>query len=406
MKIEKIGKIFDPRKYKLINNCHEFSQSPQTVVFDDFVRIYFSTREKDKNGKYLSHVTFVDMNKQFQVIEVAKKTVINLGKLGTFDEHGIFPINLLKEDNKILAYTTGWTRRVSVSVDAGIGHAVSYDNGLTFEKLGDGPILGASINEPFLVGDAFVKKYNDIYHMWYIHGTKWVTDNFSKNSERVYKIAHAVSNNGISWQKEGKNIIKDKLNIDECQALPSVIKINNIYHNKRVLVTGHTGFKGSWLCCWLKKLGADVTGYSLPPPTQPNHYECLNLDINSIINDIRDYKALISVFKEFKPEIIFHLAAQPSVLVSYMDPIETVSTNVIGTAHVLEASRRTNSVTAVVIVTTDKCYENKEWLYGYRENDELGGHDLYSASKACSEIVTDSYRRSFFSLKQSEYKGK
>jgi len=230
MKIEKIGKIFDPRKYKLINNCHEFSQSPQTVVFDDFVRIYFSTREKDKNGKYLSHVTFVDMNKQFQVIEVAKKTVINLGKLGTFDEHGIFPINLLKEDNKILAYTTGWTRRVSVSVDAGIGHAVSYDNGLTFEKLGDGPILGASINEPFLVGDAFVKKYNDIYHMWYIHGTKWVTDNFSKNSERVYKIAHAVSNNGISWQKEGKNIIKDKLNIDECQALPSVIKINNIYH--------------------------------------------------------------------------------------------------------------------------------------------------------------------------------
>jgi CDP-glucose 4,6-dehydratase len=177
---------------------------------------------------------------------------------------------------------------------------------------------------------------------------------------------------------------------------------NNIYHNKRVLVTGHTGFKGSWLCCWLKKLGADVTGYSLPPPTQPNHYECLNLDINSIINDIRDYKALISVFKEFKPEIIFHLAAQPSVLVSYMDPIETVSTNVIGTAHVLEASRRTNSVTAVVIVTTDKCYENKEWLYGYRENDELGGHDLYSASKACSEIVTASYRRSFFSLKQSD----
>jgi len=168
------------------------------------------------------------------------------------------------------------------------------------------------------------------------------------------------------------------------------------------LITGHTGFKGSWLCAWLDKLGADVAGYSLPPPTQPNHYECLNLDINSVINDIRDYEALINVFKEFKPEIIFHLAAQPSVLVSYKDPIETVSTNVIGTAHVLEASRQINNVTAVVIVTTDKCYDNKEWLYGYRENDDLGGHDLYSASKACAEIVTASYRRSFFSSKQSD----
>lgn len=230
MKIEKIGKIFDPRDYKLVNNCHEFAQSPQTVVYDDFIRIYFSTREKDKNGKYLSHVAFVDMNKQFEVIEVSKKTVIKLGKLGTFDEHGIFPINLLREDDKILAYTTGWTRRVSVSVDAGIGYAISYDNGLTFEKLGDGPILGASLNEPFLVGDAFVKKYNDTYHMWYIHGTKWVTDNISNNFERVYKIAHAISHDGISWDKEGKNIIEDKLNIDECQALPTVVKANNMYH--------------------------------------------------------------------------------------------------------------------------------------------------------------------------------
>jgi CDP-glucose 4,6-dehydratase len=177
---------------------------------------------------------------------------------------------------------------------------------------------------------------------------------------------------------------------------------NNIYKNRRVLVTGHTGFKGSWLCAWLNKLGADVTGYALAPPTQPNHYECLNLDINSVINDIRDYEALINIFKEFKPEIIFHLAAQPSVLVSYKNPIDTLSTNVIGTAHVLEASQQTSSVTAVVIVTTDKCYENEEWLYGYRENDDLGGHDLYSASKACAEIVTASYRRSFFSSKHSD----
>jgi CDP-glucose 4,6-dehydratase len=177
---------------------------------------------------------------------------------------------------------------------------------------------------------------------------------------------------------------------------------NSIYKGRRVLITGHTGFKGSWLSAWLKSLGADITGYSLSPPTQPNHFDELNLKISSVINDVRDYQSLFAVFTEYQPEVVFHLAAQPSVLASYKDPIETFSSNVIGTVNVLEACRHSSSVRAAVIVTTDKCYENKEWLYGYRENDSLGGYDTYSASKACSELVTSSYRKSFFDVMNRE----
>ncbi|NQY54068.1 MAG: hypothetical protein HRT42_10915 [Campylobacteraceae bacterium] len=229
MKLEKLGKIFDPRDFNLKNNCFEFSQSPQVIIFSDFIRIYFSTREKDKNNKYLSHISFVDMTKNFEIIDVSKKTIIELGEIGTFDQHGIFPMNVLKVKDKIFAYTTGWSRRVSVSVDASVGLAISNDNGLTFEKVGQGPVLAPSINEPFLVGDAFVKNYNDIFHMWYIYGLRWI-NNDNNQPERVYKIAHAISKDGIKWEKENKLIIEDKLNEDECQALPSVIEFNNTYH--------------------------------------------------------------------------------------------------------------------------------------------------------------------------------
>ena len=231
MKWKKLGKIFDPTNFTLANNCFAFAQSPQTLVFDDFVRIYFSTREKDANGKYLSHISFVDMDKEFrEIIKISSETVIPLGELGCFDEHGIFPINIVRDKDKILAYTSGWNRKVSVSVDASIGLAYSNDNGLTFEKLGHGPVLTSSLHEPFLVGDGFVAVYDDIYHMWYVYGTKW--SNYTKEEipDRVYKIGHATSADGISWHKEGKQIITDKLNDDECQALPSVTFFNNRYH--------------------------------------------------------------------------------------------------------------------------------------------------------------------------------
>lgn len=232
MKWKKLGRIFNPVEHKLPNNCVEFAQSPQTLVFDDFVRIYFSTRETDpKNGKFLSHIAFVDMEKDFKTIRaISQKPVIPLGELGTFDEHGIFPINLLRDGHRVLAYTCGWSRRVSVSVETSTGLAVSNDNGLTFVKNGPGPVLSSSAKEPFLVGDSFVKRYNGVYHMWYIFGERWI-DTPDEGAARVYKIGHATSGDGVNWQKEeGKQIISDSLNVDECQALPTVEYFGNRYH--------------------------------------------------------------------------------------------------------------------------------------------------------------------------------
>jgi len=174
-----------------------------------------------------------------------------------------------------------------------------------------------------------------------------------------------------------------------------------LYKNKKVLITGHTGFKGSWLSTWLTELGADVIGYSLEPPTQPNLFEALSLNekLIHIIGDVRDEKKLSSVFKKYKPEFVFHLAAQPLVRFSYREPKLTYETNIMGTINILEAIRKTNSVRACVIVTSDKCYENKEWVYGYRETDPMGGYDPYSSSKACVELIISAYRNSFFNPK-------
>ena len=183
-----------------------------------------------------------------------------------------------------------------------------------------------------------------------------------------------------------------------------MIQFADIYNNKKVLVTGHTGFKGSWLCLWLKKMGAHVTGYALQPETVPNHFNLLSLEINSVIGDIRNFKKIKDVFETVRPEIVFHLAAQPLVRRSYRDPRETYETNIMGTVNVYEAARQCDSVRALVCVTSDKVYENREWLWGYRENDPVGGYDPYSASKGCTEIITSSYRNLFFNQEQSSRK--
>jgi len=173
---------------------------------------------------------------------------------------------------------------------------------------------------------------------------------------------------------------------------------NDIYKNKKVLVTGHTGFKGSWLSEWLIKLGADVYGYSIGIPSIPSHYVELGLekDMNHHIGDVRDFNNLIKFVDSNKPEIIFHLAAQPIVRKSYRNPLETIETNVMGVANILEVARQSASVKSLVIITSDKCYENVEWTYGYREIDRLGGKDPYSASKGAAEIIASSFMRSFF----------
>ena len=232
MKWSKLGKIFDPTEFELPNDCKEFAQSPQVLVFNDFVRIYFSSRARDSSGKYLSHICFVDMTKDFKrALRVSNGTVVELGKLGCFDQHGIFPMNVLRHGGRIYGYTSGWTRRVSVSVDTGIGLAFSDDDGITFRKIGDGPILTSSLHEPFLVGDPFVQVHDGVFHMWYIFGTDWKKFSDEMPPDRVYKIGHATSPDGVNWQKEeARQIIDNLLHDDESQALPTVIKLGDRHH--------------------------------------------------------------------------------------------------------------------------------------------------------------------------------
>lgn len=228
---QKVGKIFDPGEHVLAENCREFAQSPQVVLHDDFVRIYFSTRERDGVGKYLSHVAFVDMDRQFRtVLRVSARPVLQLGARGAFDEHGIFPISPLRVGDRVYAYTTGWTRRVSVSTDSGIGLVVSTDGGETFVRYAPGPVLSQSVYEPFLVSDGFVIRHDELFHMWYIYGQRWITTAAGAAPDRVYKIAHATSHDGIAWTKSHRPVIADVLDSDECQALPTVVAFGGRFH--------------------------------------------------------------------------------------------------------------------------------------------------------------------------------
>jgi CDP-glucose 4,6-dehydratase len=178
------------------------------------------------------------------------------------------------------------------------------------------------------------------------------------------------------------------------------MSFGNVYRGKRVLVTGHTGFKGSWLCEWLLSLGAEVTGFALAPATTPALFDQLRLAsrLRHVLGDVRDLSAVRRVIEETEPEFIFHLAAQPLVRLSYEQPVETYATNVMGTVNVLEGVRLACRPCSVVAITTDKCYENNEWVHSYREEDPMGGYDPYSSSKGAAEIVISAYRRSYFSM--------
>ena len=173
---------------------------------------------------------------------------------------------------------------------------------------------------------------------------------------------------------------------------------STFWNKKKVLITGHTGFKGGWLSTWLLNMGAEVVGYALQPDSEPCFFTLCGLsqEMESVIGDVRNKERLQGIMNTHKPEIVFHLAAQPFVRYSYKEPVDTFATNVMGTVHLLEAVRQNPSVNVVIIVTSDKCYENKEWIWGYREEEQIGGRDPYSASKACAELVTAAYRRSWF----------
>jgi hypothetical protein len=231
VKWSKQGLLFEPQRYRLPNGCTDFAQSPQALVFDDFVRIYFSTRSRDASGQYLSQIAFVDVDRTLErVLRTATQAVIPLGALGCFDEHGIFPINVVRHDGEVHAFTCGWSRRVAVPVETAIGRAVSRDDGLTFERLGPGPVMAPSPREPFLVGDPFVVVRDGVWHMWYIYGTAWVESAADPGPARVYKIAYACSDDGFAWRRSGDAIIADTIGDQECQALPTVFEHDGRWH--------------------------------------------------------------------------------------------------------------------------------------------------------------------------------
>jgi hypothetical protein len=231
VKWAKQGLLFEPQRYHLPNGCTDFAQSPQALVFDDFVRIYFSTRSRDASGQYLSHVAFVDVDRNVtRVLRTSGATVMPLGGLGCFDEHGIFPINIVRHEGDIHGFTCGWSRRVSVPVETAIGRVVSHDEGLTFERVGPGPVMAPSLLEPFLVGDPFVIVRDGVWYMWYIYGTAWVESPSDPGPARVYKIAYATSADGTHWQRTGQTIVADTLGPQECQALPTVFEYGDRWH--------------------------------------------------------------------------------------------------------------------------------------------------------------------------------
>lgn len=231
MRWKKLGRIFNPTEHNLGDNCTLFSQAPQTLVFDNFVRIYFSAREVEKDNKHLSRIRYVDYQKDLKkIIKIAQHQILPLGNLGCYDEHGVFPLNVVSNKDKIFGFIGGWNRRYSVMIDGAIGLAISNDKGETFKRIGDGPVLGPNPSEPFLIADPFVKIIDDVFHMWYIYGKSW--EKYSENAlpDRVYKIAHATSLDGIHWDRPGHFIIPEVLEEPESQALPTVFKHNNRYH--------------------------------------------------------------------------------------------------------------------------------------------------------------------------------
>lgn len=231
MNWRKRGLLFEPQRHRLPNGCTSFAQSPQALVCAEFIRIYFSTRTRDAAGQYVSHVAYVDVDKGLRsVLRVGADTVIPLGDLGCFDEHGIFPMNVVRVGDAIHAFTCGWSRRVSVPVDTAIGRAVSHDGGRTFARLGPGPVMAATPKEPFLTGDPFVIVRDATWHMWYIYGTAWKQSDGEPGPARVYKIAYARSEDGLDWHRDGVAVIPDAIGPEECQALPTVFERDHAWH--------------------------------------------------------------------------------------------------------------------------------------------------------------------------------
>ena len=209
-----------------------YAQAPQALLVGDVVRVFFSTRVLDAEGLFVSRPAFADLDRTLtKVLRVSALDLLPVGSLGTFDEHGIFPMSVVRVGPQVYGYTTGWSRRVAVPVETAIGLAVSGNDGRTFERYGPGPVMAASPREPFLVGDAFVREIEGRFHMWHIFGTSWMADAHDAQPERTYKIGHATSPDGIAWDREdGRQIVPDRLGPDEAQALPTVLDVGGVPH--------------------------------------------------------------------------------------------------------------------------------------------------------------------------------
>ena len=229
-KWKKLGRVFDPTEVEGKSWLKEFAQAPSAVIFDKFVRVYFACRPlRDKNGQYVSYTAYVDLNRNnlLKVINLADKPIFDLGELGTFDEFGTYPTSVIRHNDEFIAYFGGWTRCESVPWNIAIGMAKSRD-GKTFTKMGSGPVLSYSFDEPFIISGPKIRRFNDKWCLWYIAGRKWIVDN--GRPEAVFKIRVAFSQNGIDWVKNGKDLIENKLDENEVQASPDVIYYKGKYH--------------------------------------------------------------------------------------------------------------------------------------------------------------------------------
>jgi len=230
-KWKKLGLVFNPTEIKDRNWLKEFAQAPSVLVFDKFIRVYFSCRSKpDQNGQYVSYSAYVDLNRNnlFEIIDVSKKPILELGKTGTFDEFGTYPTSVIRNGNEVFAYYGGWTRCESVPFNVAIGLAMSKDNGVTFTKLGDGPVFSYSLNEPFVLSGPKIRRFDNKFYLFYIAGRKWILDN--GKPEPVYKIRMAISDDGIKWIKQNRDLIESRIEENEAQASPDVIYYNNKFH--------------------------------------------------------------------------------------------------------------------------------------------------------------------------------
>jgi len=228
---KKSGKVFTPQEVEGRSWLKEFAQAPATLIFDDFVRIYFSCRPPaDENGQYVSYSAYVDLERGdlFKIREVSEKPILSLGGLGEFDEFGTYPVSVIRNGDEVRAYYAGWTRCESVPFNVGIGMATSHDGGKTFSKLGNGPIVGYSPDEPFVLSGPKVRRFGDRWYLWYIAGRKWIMAD--GRAEPVYKIRMAISDDGIQWSKVHQDLIESRIEEDEAQASPDVFYANGKYH--------------------------------------------------------------------------------------------------------------------------------------------------------------------------------